>query len=73
MFNAVLELINQVLGNLVRNFNTSQSYVDKDDPWSGILATAASTILPTTNSQKGYSPDQFIFVRDMILLIKPAL
>ena len=30
--NAVLEQIHQVLVNLVRNFNISQTYVDKNDP-----------------------------------------
>ena len=33
IYNAVLERIHQVLGNLVRNFYIStQTYVDKDDP-----------------------------------------
>ena len=36
--NEILEHIHQVLGNLVRNFNITQTYVDIDDPWSGILA-----------------------------------
>ena len=30
--NAILERINQVLVNLVRTFNITQTYVDKDDP-----------------------------------------
>ena len=39
MPNAVLERINHVLGNLVRTFNIStQTYVDKNDPWTGILS-----------------------------------
>ena len=70
MSNAILELIHQVLGNLVRNFNIQQTYVDENDPWTGILATAAFAIRSTTNRQKGYSPGQFIFVRDIILRIK---
>ena len=70
MSNAVLELIHQVLGNLVRTCNITQTYVDKDDPWSGILAAEAFTILSTTNVMKGYSPGQLIFGRDMILPIK---
>ena len=41
MSNAVLERIHQVLGNLVRTFNIStQTYVDEDYLWTGILAAA---------------------------------
>ena len=70
MSNAVLERIHQVLGNLVRNFNVQQTYVDKNDPWTGILAAVAFAIILTTNRKKGYSPGQLIFFRDMILQIK---
>ena len=41
MANAVLEKIHQVLGNLVLNFIIStKTYIDEDDPWMVILATA---------------------------------
>ena len=71
MSNAVLERIHQVLGNLVRTFNIfTQTYVDKNDPWKGILAAVAFAIRSTTNRKKGYSMGQLIFGRDMILLIK---
>ena len=47
--NAVLEHIHQVLGNLVRNFKIlTQIYVDKNDPWMGILAAAEFAITSTT-------------------------
>ena len=70
MSNAVLEQIHQVLGNLVRTSNISQTYVDKNYLWTGILAVAAFAIRSTTNRQKNYSPGQLIFGRDMILQIK---
>ena len=71
MSNAVLERIHQVLGNVVRTLNIStQTYDDEDYPWTVILATAGFLILSTTNMQKGYSLGQFIFGRDIILLIK---
>ena len=70
MSNAVLERINQVLGNLVQNFNISQTYVDEDDPWMGILATATFAIISITKRKKFYSPGQLIFGRDMIIPIK---
>ena len=38
--NAILERIHQVIGNLVRTFNITKTYVGKDDPWLGILAAA---------------------------------
>ena len=70
MSNVILEPIHQVLGNLVRNFNVQKTYVDKNDPWMGILSAAAFVIISTTSRQKGYSPGQLIFGGDMILPIK---
>ena len=71
MYNAVLERIHQVIGNLVRTFNIStQTYVDKNDPYMGILAAAEFVIRSTNNRQKYYSPGQLIFGRDIILLVK---
>ena len=56
MSNAVLEQVCQVLRNLVHTFNIStQTYVDENDPWTGILAAAAFAIHSTTNRQKCYS------------------
>ena len=52
--NAVLEKIQQVLVNQERTFNISpQTYVEKNDPWTGILAAAAFVICSTTNRKKG--------------------
>ena len=70
MSNAALERIHQVLGNLVRTCNIPQTYVDKDDPWSCILATAVFFIISTTNKLKGYSPFPLVFGCDMIILVK---
>ena len=70
MSNAVLERIHRVLGNLVRTYNITQAYVDEDDPCLGILDASAFLIFSTTNMMKVYSPDQLIFVCDIILSIK---
>ena len=35
MYNEVLERIHQVIGNIVRTFNISQTYVDKNEPCTG--------------------------------------
>ena len=70
MSNEILERIHQVLGNLVQTCNINQTYVDKDDPWSGILAAPEFAIISTTNRTKRYSTVQLVFGCDMILLIK---
>ena len=71
MYIVVLELIHQVLRNLVRTFNIStQTYVDKNDPWLGSLAAAAFENGSTTDRLKCYIPGKLIFSRDMIILIK---
>ena len=62
--------INQVLGNLGRNFNISQTYVEENDQWIGILAASELAICSTNHRKKGYSPGQLIFGRDTIILIK---
>ena len=66
----ILERIHQVIENLVRTFNITQTYVDEEDPWLGILFAAAFEIFSTTNNLKDYSPGNLIFGRDIILPIK---
>ena len=70
MSNAVLGQTHQVQVNLLRTCNITQSYIDKDDPCSGILSAAAFEIHSTTNRIKRYSTGQLVFFRDMILPIK---
>ena len=70
MYNAVLELILQVLGPLVQTFNISQTYVDKYESWTVILAAAEFAICWIIDRKKGYSPGQLIFGNDIILPIK---
>ena len=54
----------------MNHFIIKETYVDKDDPWSDILAAAAFTIRQTTNRVKGYRPRQLVFGCNIILLIK---
>ena len=68
--NEVLERIHQVLGNIVWTFNKKQTYIDKDYPWTVILAAVESAIHPITNRKKGYSTSQMIFGCDKIIMIK---
>ena len=69
MSNTVLERIHRVIGNLVQTCNITHQYVDKDEPWLGILASAAFAILSTTNRLKGYILVQLRFFCDIILLV----
>ena len=62
MSNAVLASIYEVLA--------TQTYFEKSDPWTEILAAAAFAIFLTNNRKTGYSPGQLIFGRDMIIPIK---
>ena len=48
----------------------TQTYVDEDEPWLGILAAVEFAIFSTTNRLKGYSPGKLVFGRDIIILIK---
>ena len=68
--NAILERIHQVLGNLVRTFNITQTYGDEYDPWTGVLAAESFPIHSTKNRLKVYIPGQLVFGCDMIILIK---
>ena len=47
MSNKILEQIHQVLVNLVWTCNITQTYVEKYDPWLGILAVAAFEMFST--------------------------
>ena len=64
--NTTIEIINQVLGNLVRTYNLQETYVDDTDPCMGILATHYFTIRSTYHRNKGKITGQLLFGRDMI-------
>ena len=46
----------------MRACNINQTYIDYDEPWSGILAAAALVVTSTTNSLKGYILFQLVTV-----------
>ena len=54
----------------MRTYNIKETYVDKDGPWSGILAMKVFVIISTENRLKVYSPGQLGFGHYIILLIK---
>ena len=65
----MLERIQQVIENLVRTFNILKTYVDKEEPWLGILAAAVFAICSATNRLKGYIPVKLLFGLVIILPI----
>ena len=54
----------------MRTCNITQNYVEKYDPWLGILASESFAILSTTNGLKDYIMFRLVFFCDVILLIK---
>ena len=68
--NAILEQINHIIGNLVQNFNITETYVYEDDPWSLIMAATSFGILSTINSLNCLSLEKLVFGNNMVLLIK---
>ena len=65
-----MEWIDAVIGNLVLTCYIKDTYIDEDEPWSGILDQAELVIYSNTKSLKGYSPDQLLFGSNMIIPIK---
>ena len=57
----------------MRTCENTHHYVDKDDPWLGILFASDFSIISTIYMMKSYSPGQLIFGHDIILLIKHTL
>ena len=70
MSNIVLERIHQVIVNLVWTYNIHKTYVNKDDPWSGILMLTVFVFCLAENGLKDYSWGQLLFGCDIILPIK---
>ena len=65
-----MEWIHHIVVNLVWTYNIKETYVNEDDPWSGILAAAVFEICSMENMIKDYSPGQLVFGHDMIIPIK---
>ena len=48
-------------------FNLKYNYLDKDDPWSRILAATAFTLLSTYHTKLQSTPGQLVFGLNMKL------
>ena len=68
--NAIVERVHQVIGNIIRTFELEDNYLDKEDPWKGILSATAFAVRSTFHTTLHNSPGQLVFGRDMIFNIK---
>ena len=68
--NAIVEIVHQVLGNMVRTFELENTYLDENDPWKGILSATAFAIRSTYHTTLQKSPGQLVFGRDMMLNVQ---
>ena len=51
------------------DFNITETYVEKDNPWLGIVSATTVVIISTTKRLKYYSLGQLVFGCDTILSI----
>ena len=68
--NSILERIHQVIANMIRTYELENVYMDKQDPWSGIIAATCFAIRSTYHTTLQATPGQLVFGRDMIFNIK---
>ena len=68
--NAIVERIHQVIANMVRTFELETNYLDKEDPWKGLLAATAFAVRSTYHTTLKKTPGQLVFGRDMIFNIQ---
>jgi hypothetical protein len=68
--NAILERIHATIGNIIRTHQVLDSELDKNDPWSGILAAAMYATRATIHTTLKATPMQLVFGRDAVLNTK---
>jgi hypothetical protein len=69
--NSIIERVHQTLGNLIRALEFQDNpYIDKNDPWGGILAATAYALRATIHTTLRATPGQLVFGRDMVLPIQ---
>ena len=65
-----MERVHHVITNMIRTFELQDDYLDKKDPWKGILSATAFAIRSTYHTTLQKSPGQLVFGRDMIFNIQ---
>ena len=59
--NAIVEIIHQVIGNIIRTFELETSYIDEENPWKGILSATVFTVRSTYHTTLQHTPGQLVF------------
>ena len=54
--NSILEKMNQVIANNVCTFDLKNNHLNKDDPWSGILAATTFSVCSTYHTMLQVTP-----------------
>ena len=65
--NAIIERIHQTIGNMIRTFEITETDVDENDPWSGLLSAVMFATRATYHTTLKATPMQLVFGRDAIL------
>lgn len=68
--NAIVERIHQVIANIIQTFELEENYLNKEDPWKGILSAASFAIQSTYHTTLKKMPGQLVFQKDMMFPIK---
>ena len=67
--NAIVERIDQTIGNIIRTCTIQQMDLDDENPWKGILSITIFAIRSTVHTTTQHTPSQLVFGRDAILNI----
>jgi len=69
--NSVIERIHQTIGNMVRTHSVHEDmYLDKEDPFAGILVTTMFATSATYHTTTQATPSQLVFGQDAITNIR---
>jgi transposase InsO family protein len=71
--NSIIERIHQMIGNMIRTHQVGSEDINKDDPWSGILAAMMFATRATYHTVTQATLAQLVFGRDAMLNIKLVL
>ena len=67
--NAIVEMVHQTIGNIIRTFKIQEMDLDNENHWKGILSSTMFAIQSTVHTTTQHTPSQLIFGRDAILNI----
>jgi hypothetical protein len=68
--NGIAERVHQVLGDMLRTFELEERELQKENPWTPFLSSAAFAIRSTYHTTLEATPAQLVFGRDMILPVQ---